>query len=216
MRLHSHPRSAKNGELSIFRRAGANLASQLFDFDFVPNKCAGQTFAATTSVYDLEYDGNGLLYFLGNDATVRGDQNIYLVSGQSATALIQDQAPPPPVQGTLTVTATANTTTLYSVSYTRDNLGRITSKTEAVNGTTSTWGYGYDQDGRLDAVTENGEPVASYDYDQNGNRVSVNAVMIATYDSQDRMLTYGSNSYTYNANGELLTKTSSSGTTSYA
>ena len=40
---------------------------------------------------------------------------------------------------------------------------------------TSTWVYGYDQDGRLDAVTENGNLVASYGYDQNGNRVSVNA-----------------------------------------
>lgn len=63
---------------------------------------------------------------------------------------------------------------------------------------------GYDGDGRLDAVTENRLPVPSYGYDQNDNRVSVNAAMIATYDNQDRLLTFGSNSYAYNANGELL------------
>ncbi|HKU17908.1 MAG TPA: hypothetical protein VJP80_01410, partial [Candidatus Saccharimonadales bacterium] len=84
-----------------------------------------------------------------------------------------------------------------------------------MNGTTNTSIYGYDQEGRLDAVTENGNPVASYGYDQNGNRVSVNAAMIAGYDNQDRLLTYGSNSYTYNANGELLTKTTPTGTTDY-
>ncbi|HKU17721.1 MAG TPA: RHS repeat-associated core domain-containing protein, partial [Candidatus Saccharimonadales bacterium] len=43
----------------------------------------------------------------------------------------------------------------------------------------------------------------------------VNAAMIAGYDNQDRLLTYGSNSYTYNANGELLTKTTPTGTTDY-
>lgn len=111
---------------------------------------------------------------------------------------------------------TDGATNLYSVGYTRDNLGRITQKTETVNGTTTIWLYGYDGDGRLNAVTKDGLPVASYGYDQNGNRVSVNAAIIASYDNQDRLLTFGSNSYSYNANGELLTKTNSTGTTSYA
>ncbi|HKU17925.1 MAG TPA: hypothetical protein VJP80_01495, partial [Candidatus Saccharimonadales bacterium] len=97
---------------------------------------------------------------------------------------------------------TDGATNLYSVGYTRDNLGRITQKTETVNGTTTIWLYGYDGDGRLNAVTKDGLPVASYGYDQNGNRVSVNAAIIASYDNQDRLLTFGSNSYSYNANGE--------------
>jgi RHS repeat-associated protein len=37
-----------------------------------------------------------------------------------------------------------------------------------------------------------------------------------TYDAQDRLLTYGSNSYQYTADGELTTKTTSAGTTQYA
>lgn len=61
-----------------------------------------------------------------------------------------------------------------------------------MNGTTNTWIYGYDPEGRLDAVTENGNPVAAYGYDQNGNRVSVNAANVASYDNQDQMLTNGS------------------------
>jgi len=75
--------------------------------------------------------------------------------------------------------------------------------------------YCYDQEGRLDAVTENGNPVASYGYDQNGNRVSVHGQTVATYDDQDRLLTYGNNRYTYTANGDLLTKTTPYGTLTY-
>ncbi|HKV96967.1 MAG TPA: hypothetical protein VJR90_05705 [Gammaproteobacteria bacterium] len=53
-------------------------------------------------------------------------------------------------------------------------------------------------------MTKKPDPIASCSFDQNDNRVSVNAAMIATYDNQDRLLTFGSNSYAYNANGELL------------
>ena len=37
----------------------------------------------------------------------------------------------------------------------------------------------------------------------------------ATYDAQDRLLTYGDNSYSYTANGELQSKTNSIGATQY-
>ncbi|HKU17723.1 MAG TPA: hypothetical protein VJP80_00445, partial [Candidatus Saccharimonadales bacterium] len=159
------------------------------------------------------YDNDGLLTSAG-DETVTRDPTDGLITGSTlggvTTGMVYDGFGEP-----LADTLTDGAQTLYSVGYTRDNVGRITQKTETVNGSTNTWIYGYDQEGRLDAVTENGNPVAAYGYDQNGNRVSVNAAMIAGYDNQDRLLTYGSNSYTYNANGELLTKSNSSGTTSY-
>jgi RHS repeat-associated protein len=41
-------------------------------------------------------------------------------------------------------------------------------------------------------------------------------VVTASYDAQDRMLTYGAASYTYTANGDLATKTAAGGTTTYA
>ena len=52
-------------------------------------------------------------------------------------------------------------------------------------------------------------------YDAQRHRTTVNGQTVATYDDQERLSTYGSNSYAYNANGELLTKTNPSGTTSY-
>ncbi len=57
-----------------------------------------------------------------------------------------------------------------------------------------------------------------YDYDANGNRVAYTGpegTVAATYDAQDRLLTYGSNSYTYNDHGQLTSKTDAGGTTSY-
>jgi len=60
---------------------------------------------------------------------------------------------------------------------------------------------------------QNGVLTATYGYDPNGNRNSVataSGTKTATYDAQDRLLTYGSWSYTYTANGDLLTKTDTS------
>ncbi|MCU7850128.1 MAG: hypothetical protein KZQ89_19490 [Candidatus Thiodiazotropha sp. (ex Lucinoma kastoroae)] len=67
--------------------------------------------------------------------------------------------------------------------------------------------YGYDLAGRLQSVTEDGIEIARYQYDSNGNRTHVNGTLIATYDEQDRLLTYGDATYSYTANGELTEKT---------
>ena len=104
---------------------------------------------------------------------------------------------------------------MLSDSYTRDDLGRITSKTETVGGVTTTYGYGYDTAGRLTSVSENGVTTATYDYDSNGNRTHVNGVLVASYDTQDRLTSYNTASYGYTANGELLTKTDSGAITQY-
>ncbi len=113
----------------------------------------------------------------------------------------------------------ASSTPLASFTYVRDDLGRITEKTETVLGSTRTFGYTYNAVGRLIQVTENGDLVESYSYDANGNRTSsLNGagVFAATFDDQDRMQTYDDASYTYSANGELAYKIDpSDGTTAY-
>lgn len=94
---------------------------------------------------------------------------------------------------------------LYSYSLVRDLAGRITQKTETVLGIVDVFAYTYDVVGRLSTVTKNSNPYSSYVYDDNGNRTSgVHAThpFTATYDSQDRMLTYNSRVYGYNANGD--------------
>ena len=109
------------------------------------------------------------------------------------------------------------TTPLYSVDYgTRDALGRIVSKTETVQGETHVFGYSYDAQGRLTDVTRDGAATSHYEYDANGNRtVAPGLTASPVYDNQDRLLSYGSCSYGYKADGSLQTKTCPDGTTSY-
>ena len=116
-----------------------------------------------------------------------------------------------------------DTTLLYSVTYTRDGLGRITTKSETIakasgSGTdTYNWAYTYDTVGRLDTVTKNSVLVADYEYDANGNRIAGPGLATApVYDDQDRLITYGPATYVYAPNGELASKTVGSTTTTYA
>ena len=103
---------------------------------------------------------------------------------------------------------------LLDVQYTRDNAGRITQKTETVSGQTDAYGYTYDLTGRLSTVVKNGVSTVTYSYDQNGNRLSRNGVT-GTYDTQDRLLSYGANTYSYTANGERTTKTTGTQVANY-
>lgn len=104
----------------------------------------------------------------------------------------------------------------FKGTYTRDKLGRITQANEELNGQTRKFDYTYDSDNRLSSVLVNNIAVSSYEYDDNGNRVKVNGVSVAQYDNQDRLLSYGSNNYSYNPNGELVQKQNGSNTVKYS
>jgi RHS repeat-associated protein len=118
----------------------------------------------------------------------------------------------------MSYTATFAGSNILVREYTRDNLGRITSFTEAIAGVSTTYGYTYSLTGRLTQVRANGNLIATYTYDNNGNRLSYTSptgIISGTYDAQDRLLQYGTTTNTYTDNGELLTKTSGSQTTTY-
>ena len=114
-----------------------------------------------------------------------------------------------------TYTVTHGSAQLYRVVYDsattpRDQLGRVVEKVETLQGITRTSRYEYDDLGRLIAVTEDGVLAEEYEYDGNGNRLSLTTpegTVEGTYDDQDRLLAYGDYLYTYTANGELASKT---------
>ncbi len=157
------------------------------------------------------YDNDGLLASAGAMTSSRDVQNGLLTGttlGSITTANTYSNL------GELaTFGANNGSTALFNTQYTRDNLGRITQIAETVNGTSNTYAYSYDTAGRLTSATKN-SVTTNYTYDSNGSRLS-NGFQTATYDAQDRLLTYGGNSYAYTANGELQTKAAAGGSVSY-
>jgi len=107
----------------------------------------------------------------------------------------------------------------YEAIYGRDDLGRITSITETIDGVTVVYIYTYDPAGRLWEVHKDGAKVSNYDYDPNGNRVSYtdenDLLTTGIYDDQDRLLQYGNATYNYTDNGELHIKTENANITIY-
>jgi YD repeat-containing protein len=162
------------------------------------------------------YDDDGLLTAAGA-LTVTRDPATGLVTGTSlgdvTTTMAYNGFGEPE-----SASASFDGTPLYQVSYTRDQLGRITDKVETIQGVTTTWTYRYDPAGRLEEVDQNAALYAEYGFDDNGNRTSYSGFWGTTtgvYDAQDRMTSYGGATYTYTANGELLTKTVGADVTTY-
>ncbi len=109
-----------------------------------------------------------------------------------------------------TYVATANGNVLLGFTYERDDLGRITRKTENNQGVTTVFEYEYDPVGRLTRVLTGSVETERYEYDGNGNRTfSKNSAgeFSATFDDQDRILTYGDLVFSFNENGDLLSRT---------
>jgi len=109
-----------------------------------------------------------------------------------------------------------NNTDLYQSDYNYDNLGRINQITSTLrepqgSDVTEVKNYEYDLIGRLIKVTnDNNEVLEEYSYDDNGNRLTAvvgGLQTTSTYDNEDKLLSYGENSYTYTERGTLLTKT---------
>ena len=168
------------------------------------------------NVVSYGYDQDGLLTQVG-DLTLTRDQNNGMLIGTTINTLTTEYSYND-FGEMVGYQANNGSEELYNSTYSRDKLGRIETKTETILGTTTSRTYVYDQAGRLEQVKEGETVLEEYTYDTNGNRTSVTKngkTITATYDAQDRMMTYGDAAYTYTDNGELATKTDSEGTTVY-
>ncbi|WP_053334825.1 RHS repeat domain-containing protein [Thermoanaerobaculum aquaticum] len=103
---------------------------------------------------------------------------------------------------------------ILKITYERDSLGRITAKNEERPSGITRFEYGYEPAGRLVSerkiLPDGSSLVTQWSYDGNGNRVMEvkpnGTVITGSYDDQDRLLSYGDYSFSYTANGELLSK----------
>ena len=163
------------------------------------------------------YDKDGLLTAVGSLAVTRHPLSGFV----SATSLDEVETSRTYNQfGELErLKAEADTEVLLDIQYTqRDKLGRILQKVETIEGAASTYDYEYDPIGRLVAVSVDGTETASYEYDDNGNRLVKSTPagsLSGSVDAQDRLITYGTITFSYTASGELASSVEGSYTTSY-
>ena len=203
-----------NGFLPVSETWSGQIAgsvTQSFDNNF---RVIGQSVNGANIPYGYDLDG---LITQAGDLTLTRDTQNGLLTGITLANISTTQTYT--VFGeTKSSTTMVGATKVSAFNYTRDKLGRISSKSETIDGQSSDYGYEYDTAGRLIRVLLNGSQVSLYGYDSNGNRTSTTNTLgttSATYDNQDRLLVYGTKSYTYTGNGELLTKTEGGVTANY-
>jgi RHS repeat-associated protein len=182
--------------------------SRTYDNDF---RLATESVTGVANSVAFGYDNDGLLTSEDGLTITRNPTNG--LETDTTLGQVTDHRTYDNFGALATYEAKFGTTSLYSLGLIRDSLGRIEQKTETIQGTTTVWNYTYDQAGHLWQVMQNGVLTATYLYDGNGNRTSVatpSGTETATYDDQDRLLTYGRWTYTYDANGSLQSKTDTS------
>lgn len=95
----------------------------------------------------------------------------------------------------------------YCLQVSYNNIGKIKQKAETVAGLSAIYEYMYDSIGQLTEVKKNGAVSESYGYDGNGNRTGKQLGSYppenATYDLQDRLISLGGSSYTFDTDGFL-------------
>jgi RHS repeat-associated protein len=175
------------------------------------------TYAGQTTNYG--YDNDGLLAAAGNFVITRNAGNGLpeTVAG-GALSLARSFNGYGEIEGQ-NVTVSSQNITAYTL--VRDDNGRITSKTETVDGVTNNYAYTYDSMGRLLRVTKDGTLVEEYSYDPSGTRTyEMNSLRGITgrsfsYSDEDHLLTAGSVTYSYDLDGFLTTRAAGSAVTNY-
>ena len=113
----------------------------------------------------------------------------------------------------LSVLHQVGTSTLDGATYTVDPAGNRTAKTDMYAGVTSN--YTYDPLYELTQVTQATNTTESYSYDPVGNRLSSLSVSPYSVNSSNELTSTPSATYTYDNNGNTLTKVTSAGSTTY-
>jgi len=113
----------------------------------------------------------------------------------------------------LSVLHQAGTTTIDGATYTVDNAGNRTAKTDQRTAVATS--YGYDSIYQLLSATQGATTTESYTYDPVGNRLSSVGVSPYSYNTSNELMSTPSANYGYDNNGNAVTKNDSTGITTY-
>jgi RHS repeat-associated protein len=228
----TYPCGTKVGSIS----KGAESITYGYDGKLVTSETLSGTVNQSLSYgYDNDFNMNSFTY--------AGDSHIYtydddgLLTGAGGFAIFRNAGnglPESVTGGALNLSRTFNGygevdvqdftisgSSLTSWNLTRDDNGRITGKTETVDGVTSNYVYTYDPMGRLLTVTKDSTLVEEYQYGLNGTRTyemnTLRGIAGRTfgYSDEDHLLTAGSASYQYNVDGFLTTRIEGTDVTTY-
>ena len=190
------------------------VLSYTYNNDFDPT-----SFSYAGNTVNYGYDNDGLLTGAGGFSITRNTENGLPEAVTDAAASINRTFNG---YGELEVQAlSVNSQSNGEWSVIRDQNGRISSKTEIIEGQTVNYGYTYDPVGRLLTVMKNGVLVEEYQYDANGRRTSETNNLRGisgrsfSYSEEDHIFTAGSTSYQFDVDGFLVSKTIGSDITLY-
>ena len=113
----------------------------------------------------------------------------------------------------LSVTHAKGGVTLDGATYTVDNAGNRTAKSDLYAGGTTN--YGYDNIYELLNATQGGSTTESYTYDPVGNRLTALGSATWSYNTSNELNSRPGASYAFDANGNTIVKTDGTGSTSY-
>ena len=156
----------------------------------------------------MAYDGDGLLTGVGSVGIIRDADN-GLVAGVTDGSF--SMAYTRNTYGEIETATATHGATLYDVSTTYDDLGRISLVSETIGGSTRTWSYDFNAVGQLIQVARDGVVVEGYAYDAAGNRTAVANTLTGvslgagdfSYDPDHKLLAAGTTTYDYDADGRL-------------
>jgi RHS repeat-associated protein len=174
--------------------------------------------AVDGSAMPMSYDGSGDLTGVGGLTLVRDPASglvTHTTLGSVQTDLEYDAS-----AQLIHTTATAAGKVVLDLRFGRDALGRIASAAETgPNGSTTTSTYAYDSANRLTRIQVDGRVVETETYDAAGNRTAVAypaGVTAASYDAQDRLVSWGNAEYSWTPAGYLTRRLAPSGETSFS
>jgi RHS repeat-associated protein len=170
----------------------------------------------------FQYDSDNLLAQVVGASTMTLTRNMSngLLTGTSISGGVSDSYQPDPNGRFEVYSAMLGSASTYTEYVKRYADNRIAQKTETITGGAGhVWQYSYDAPGRLIGVMLDGNLASQYSYDDDDNRATFTKASgpptTASYDGQDRLVRYGAIHYSYGNNGELQSKTDSTGTTYY-